>query len=237
MKITALLFLNLVSCQDKHYNILSLDGGGIRGLIPAQVLKYMEQYAYEYSTSKGYTFPKYPGRDGIIPMKDLFDMMAGTSTGSIISAALSYPSDEKLETGEQVPQFWSKEVIEVYSQRGDEIFQKKSGNKAWVNVLIFFLFVSLVGGFFYLLGKLFYDNDEVMSQFMPLEGMLAFKKKMKKNDGDDIQNQEKFEKKYKMKVHFLKQFVADYKIDSFDENTRNGLSAVEDVRAMQVSRS
>ena len=106
----------------KHYNILSLDGGGIRGLIPAQVLKYMELYAYEYSTQKGYSFPKYPGREGIIPMKDLFDMMAGTSTGSIISAALSYPSGEKLETGEQIPQYWSKEVIEVYSQRGDEIF-------------------------------------------------------------------------------------------------------------------
>ena len=26
-------------------------------------------------------------------MKDLFDMMAGTSTGSIIAAGLSYPSE------------------------------------------------------------------------------------------------------------------------------------------------
>jgi patatin-like phospholipase/acyl hydrolase len=48
-------------------------------------------------------------------MKDLFDMMAGTSTGSIISAALSFPSDKNLTTGEQIPKFWSKEVIEVYS--------------------------------------------------------------------------------------------------------------------------
>jgi hypothetical protein len=75
----------------------------------------METYAYEYSTSKGYTFPKYPDRDGVIPMKDLFDMMAGTSTGSIISAALSYPSDDVLDSGLAVPQYWSKEVIEVYS--------------------------------------------------------------------------------------------------------------------------
>ena len=82
----------------------------------------MEKYAYEYSTSKGYDFPKYPGRDEVIPMKDLFDMMAGTSTGSIISAALTYPADDDLATGEQVPQYWSKEVIEVYSQRGNELF-------------------------------------------------------------------------------------------------------------------
>ena len=79
---------------------MSLDGGGIRGLIPAQVLKYMETYAYDYSTKMGYTFLKYPDRDGVIPMKDMFDMMAGTSTGSIISAALSYPSDDLLPTGE-----------------------------------------------------------------------------------------------------------------------------------------
>lgn len=105
MKITKfILFLASASAQ-KHYNILSLDGGGIRGLIPAQVLKYMELYAFEYSTSKGYDFPKYPplngtARDDVIHMKDLFDMMAGTSTGSIISAALSFPSNDTLPTGE-----------------------------------------------------------------------------------------------------------------------------------------
>ena len=32
-------------------------------------------------------------RQGVYALKDLFDMMAGTSTGSIIAAALSYPSD------------------------------------------------------------------------------------------------------------------------------------------------
>ena len=93
-------------------------------MIPAQVLKYMELYAFEYSTSQGYIFPKYPplngtARDDVIHMKDLFDMMAGTSTGSIISAALSFPTNDVLETGEQVPQYWSKEVIDVYSKQGD----------------------------------------------------------------------------------------------------------------------
>ena len=34
--------------NSKYYNILSIDGGGIRGLIPLQTIKYMETYAYEY---------------------------------------------------------------------------------------------------------------------------------------------------------------------------------------------
>jgi hypothetical protein len=72
----------------------------------------MEKYAYEYSTEKGYKkFPKYEGRPGIIAMKDMFDIMAGTSTGSIISAALSYPSGEVNADGVQIPKFFGKEVM------------------------------------------------------------------------------------------------------------------------------
>ena len=43
--------------KDNYYNILSMDGGGIRGLIPAMVIKHMEEYAYTYAKSKNYVVP------------------------------------------------------------------------------------------------------------------------------------------------------------------------------------
>ena len=43
--------------KPKGFNILSIDGGGIRGLIPAVVLEHMEKDAWDYATSKGYNFP------------------------------------------------------------------------------------------------------------------------------------------------------------------------------------
>lgn len=37
-----------------YYNILAVDGGGIRGLIPAQVIEIMEKYAFQYASEQGY---------------------------------------------------------------------------------------------------------------------------------------------------------------------------------------
>ena len=92
--ITAILStLVIANGVDKSYNILTLDGGGIKGIIPAVVLQKLETYAGTYIKGKPYEskVPKYPGREGVVAMKDMFHMMAGTSTGSIISAALTVP--------------------------------------------------------------------------------------------------------------------------------------------------
>jgi patatin-like phospholipase/acyl hydrolase len=40
------LFVVLVAASDDYYNILAMDGGGIRGIIPAVILQKMEKYAY-----------------------------------------------------------------------------------------------------------------------------------------------------------------------------------------------
>ena len=45
------------SANDDYYNILAIDGGGIRGLISAKVLENIETLAWDYAISKNYTFP------------------------------------------------------------------------------------------------------------------------------------------------------------------------------------
>src|SRR3954469_9008991 len=52
------------------YRILSIDGGGVRGLIPALVLAEMERRS---------------GR----PTAELFDLVAGTSTGALVALRLA----------------------------------------------------------------------------------------------------------------------------------------------------
>lgn len=56
------------------FRILSIDGGGIRGIIPAKILALLEEEL---------------GRRGMSPhIYDYFDMICGTSTGGIIAIGL-----------------------------------------------------------------------------------------------------------------------------------------------------
>ena len=79
--------------------ILSIDGGGIRGIIPAMVLAEMEQ-----RTGK--------------PTAQLFDLIAGTSTGGILALALTKPGD----AGQ--PQYTATDLVGLYEQQGRTIFAR-----------------------------------------------------------------------------------------------------------------
>ena len=75
-------------------NVLAIDGGGIRGLIPAIVLAEFESRT---------------GRR----MGELVDMIAGTSTGSIIACALARP--------DPMP---AQRIAELYEIEGPRIFDR-----------------------------------------------------------------------------------------------------------------
>lgn len=102
----------------------------------------------------GYEFPKYEGRPGVVHMKDLFEMTAGTSTGSIISAGLSFPKGNSTN----FPKYFADDVIEIYTKNGDKIFSKSEGSELWVQVVIFIIHVLIWGVVFFFIGRHRYDN-------------------------------------------------------------------------------
>jgi len=88
----------------KLTRILSLDGGGIMGILPGQVLVELEAILQEKTSN-----PE-------ARIADFFDLIAGTSTGGILAAALLCPD----ENGR--PRFSAQETVDIYLNRGDEIF-------------------------------------------------------------------------------------------------------------------
>ncbi|XP_040997731.1 patatin-like protein 2 [Juglans microcarpa x Juglans regia] len=87
--------------------ILSIDGGGIRGLIPGTILSFLES-----------EFQRLDGEDARIA--DYFDVIAGTSTGGLVTAMLTAP-DEKNR-----PVFAAKDIKEFYLNHCPKIFPQNS---------------------------------------------------------------------------------------------------------------
>ncbi|MEZ5196243.1 MAG: patatin-like phospholipase family protein [Bacteroidales bacterium] len=92
--------------QTKLTRILSIDGGGIRGIIPGQILVHLEKKLQELDKN-----PK-------ARIADYFDMIAGTSTGGILTCIYLCP-DEK---DPKRPRFSADDAVDLYFERGDEIF-------------------------------------------------------------------------------------------------------------------
>lgn len=79
--------------------VLALDGGGIRGMLEAYYLMQLEAAAKK-------------------PAYQMFDLIAGTSTGGLIALGLTMPSKD----GQ--PIFTAEQLYDLYAMRGDTIFQK-----------------------------------------------------------------------------------------------------------------
>jgi uncharacterized protein len=87
-----------------RFRILSVDGGGIRGLIPALVLQELETRLRK--------------RRPDAALVDYFDLIAGTSTGGLIALGLTNPV--RLD---------SAKLVALYRERGPEIFRRSLGQK------------------------------------------------------------------------------------------------------------
>ena len=82
--------------NDQPFRILSLDGGGIKGIFPAAVLASLER---EYLEGKS--------------VGDYFDLIAGTSTGGILALGLG----AGLTAGE---------ILRMYLEEGHRVFPSKA---------------------------------------------------------------------------------------------------------------
>jgi uncharacterized protein len=76
--------------SDRKFRILCLDGGGIRGVITSMILEELERQIGQ-------------------PLNQYFDLIAGTSTGSIVAAGL-------------VEGLTASQLLDIYEKQGDEIF-------------------------------------------------------------------------------------------------------------------
>ena len=90
--------------------ILSIDGGGIRGIIPAVILNHIEK---ELQKQSG---------DSNVTIADYFDLIAGTSTGGIFTCYCLMPP---LPEQESHSRYFAREAVEMYAQHGKEIFNHK----------------------------------------------------------------------------------------------------------------
>jgi uncharacterized protein len=86
--------------------ILSVDGGGIRGIIPGQILVALEDKLKKATSNEN------------TRIADHFDLIAGTSTGGILTCAYLCPD----QLNPTRPKFNAQEVVNLYLERGDEIF-------------------------------------------------------------------------------------------------------------------
>ncbi|MDQ8005521.1 MAG: patatin-like phospholipase family protein [Pedobacter sp.] len=89
--------------------ILSIDGGGIRGIIPGMMLVALEEKIQRAT--------KNPDAHLI----DYFDFFAGTSTGGILLSILLCPSDKD----PLKPKYTAKQALDIYLEHGEEIFSAK----------------------------------------------------------------------------------------------------------------
>lgn len=99
--------------------ILSLDGGGIRGVIPATIMVEIEHRLQARTGNPD------------VRIADYVDLVAGTSTGGILTGLYLCPDENKR------PKFTASQALDLYLKNGHEIFQMEFLSKAAKLYIVF----------------------------------------------------------------------------------------------------
>ncbi|KAI0495275.1 hypothetical protein KFK09_025425 [Dendrobium nobile] len=97
---------NFLRTHGRHITILSIDGGGVRGIIPAKILIFLES-----------ELQRFDGKEA--RLADYFDVIAGTSTGGLMTAMLTAPN------GCNRPKFSAQEILDFYMLKSPSIFRQR----------------------------------------------------------------------------------------------------------------
>ncbi|KAL8151941.1 hypothetical protein V2J09_021749 [Rumex salicifolius] len=89
--------------------ILSIDGGGIRGIIPGVILSFLESQLQMLDN------------DPNARLADYFDVITGTSTGGLVTAMLATPNENNR------PLYAANEIVPFYLQHSPKIFPQCRG--------------------------------------------------------------------------------------------------------------
>ena len=87
--------------------LLTIDGGGIRGLLPARVLQEIQRRLVRAGDTA--------------PLARHFDLIAGTSTGALIALGTALPEPGGAE------RYSASDIVDLYPRRGKEIFPRALG--------------------------------------------------------------------------------------------------------------
>ncbi|XP_026382797.1 patatin-like protein 2 isoform X1 [Papaver somniferum] len=87
--------------------VLSIDGGGVKGLISGVVLAFLEA-----------ELQKLDGKE--VRLADYFDVIAGTSTGGLITAMITAPDNNNR------PLYAAKDIVPFYLKLSPKIFPHKN---------------------------------------------------------------------------------------------------------------
>lgn len=115
-----------IDAKGGGYKILSIDGGGIRGIVAACILKEIERRTKKH-------------------MYQLVDLIAGTSTGGIIALGLTAPHREE----KNKPLFTADEILEFYKKNGEKIFSQSSKKRQQIQYLPYLVYYALASCYFF----------------------------------------------------------------------------------------